>query len=209
MIENTGTDELVFRTRAGNELIVWGKGSDAARTKIGRAVLDTLNRNFTLDEIAAMSVIVNADSMRYDGYARHGTFTSKSGKKSKMMVLQFGDDAYASLARQQGEFVITHELVHARRYFQGQRPSSVNEEYSTELETVGRVSLPCLERTISGYYYNHPKLRYLPQKDRVARMRQVMLQDRMLLNGAPQIARKGAAFVDDVKKKFRRSFLTS
>lgn len=209
MIENAGKDELVFRTRAGNELVIWGKGSDAARTRIGRAVLDDLNRNFTLDEIAAMSVIVNADPMRYDGYARHGTYTSDSGRKSRKVVIEFGDDAYASLSRPQGEFVITHELVHARRYFQGQRVSSVNEEYSTELETVGRVSLPCLERTVSGYYYNHPKIRHLPQKERVARMRQAMLQDRVLLNGALQVARKGAALVDDVKKKFRQSFLTS
>lgn len=209
MVSNTGNDELVFRTKAGNEFIVWGSKDDSFRSRFGKTVLRVLNNNFTLDEIRAMNVIVNTDHAgRSDGYAQLGDYTVAGKKKKRVILVEFGDDAYDRVLTGDAEYIITHELVHARRYAFKEREVK-QEEHSVEFETVGRVSYAGLRKAISGYYYNSPEVRHLPHQERVRAMLRGMMQDRKLLNGDVKKKRSGKLLVQDVRQRFRTAWINS
>ena len=96
------------------------------------------------------------------------------------------------------EDVVTHELIHARRYGTTGRLRDINrDEKETEFENIGRLSSTHGKR--AGYY------QYV--KGGLKNERKGINHDRILLTGSLTKQRKGKRYMADVKAKYPQSII--
>lgn len=230
----------IKKTKSGTKVYVIGKtcqkkgkkhnlSEEKLWKKTGKQFVKVYNNNFTKQEQHQIGNIF------YDFYNNKNTnaqISSKNKKQTgartsyfvgdraeqlnpgynKMIDMTFNHKALKKLSR---ENMITHELIHAKKFMSG-KPNSLwkHNEGETEFETVGRVSKEGILRFNYGYYHS-PKACPLvkkAEKEKWSNTRfnnlvdQGIKDDRILLTGSLEKHMIGKPIEKQVKKKFPESF---
>lgn len=177
----------------GGKLVRVGSSKKGYHKDFKEQVLPIIDRNFSKQELRDMNLYfeypAGTAKSRWAGQCSHQT--SRSGKKYAVISLR---DQY-----RHDEEVVTHELVHARRYAKGEelRDKDRNEA-ETDLETAGRVSPGYFDKIACGYYQKI-------KRDPGITDCQLRTEDRVLLTGSKGRAMKGKKLVKAVKERYPKS----
>lgn len=192
-------DVLKFKSPPGNNVYV-GSGSDKRRTKLGFATRRILRNQFTDEEIRAMGTLFLEGSSPKRGALGSCSYYTNYGNNYILIRQEALDD----------DKVITHELIHARRFGMNESPRDRDKmEKMVELETTCRIPLDSIKRkdTHGGGYYQHvPSVKRIPYwKDRAGyekAVRDAMIFDRKAVMGDENRVMKGKALRERVTMKY-------
>jgi len=199
-------DVVSFKSKAGRKVYV-GSSIRARREALKAAAKNVLDSNFTVDEVRSMGGL----------YFEASCPTRRAAATCEHVRLGGGRDANIISVKRDyldNEWVLTHELVHARRFGTGESLTCFDrnaEEKRTELETVARVK--DFENIHVGYYQylarkpggwtviikggkrrmTHPKVEEAIKKDRIG------------LTGSLNKSLKGKEAVERVKEYYPKS----
>lgn len=204
--EHPRVDILPVKTKAGTTFHV-GSNRVKVREQLQRWLKRVLDMNFTREEIKALKGVY-VEARKALPYAA-GTCEAYPTRHGKRFIITV-DPKYAPKPAEL-EFILTHELVHARRNAAGESVMDRDRnEKETELETVARVSKQALKALV-GYYQHVPK--QVQGMDLEEWMEHAKSHDRLLVtgglkNGGLEKQLKGKRLLKRLKEVYDQSLIS-
>jgi len=167
-LDHPRVDIESFKSKTGRKVFV-GSAKPWVRTSLVMLSKNVVNDNFSAEELKHMKAIYIEGSSPPVSNAAGACSTINAGKEKHYLIFVKPSSM--------NEFVLTHELVHARRYGFNEHVWDMNrEEKMTELETVARVSPNGLTGWAGGYYQFHPEVAKLLREGKVKEAQKLIIE---------------------------------